>query len=187
MCTAAPYRMKHRRRWFRFRLRTWFVLLTIVSLPSAWLAWRIVYRRKEPAVEAAIFVHGGVFARRQRVPALPIWTQELFDDDPGDRISGISFVGASATDTELRRIAAMYSLEYVSLRRTAVTDAGMAQLKRLTHLKVLDLSGTRVTNAGLAELAPLAKLKFLDLTETRATDAGISELQKALPNCYIAR
>ncbi|HVC92899.1 MAG TPA: hypothetical protein VND64_04365 [Pirellulales bacterium] len=138
-------------------------------------------------MEAAIFVHGGVFAGRQGVPALPIWKQDPFGEDLGDSISGISFVGASATDTELRHIAAMYRLEYVSLRGTAVTDAGMAELKRLTQLKVLDLSGTRVTNAGLAELTPLARLKFLDLTETRATDAGIAELQKALPNCHIAR
>jgi hypothetical protein len=178
---------EQRRRWFQFRLWTWVLLVTIVSLPSGWLAWRMEYRCEEPPVEAAIFIHGGVFARRQLVPAPTIWRQELLDDDLDDSISGITFVGVTATDTELHHIAAMDSLEYLSLRNAAVTDAGLAELKRLTRLKLLDLSGTKITNAGLAELTPLAKLKYLNLTETSATDAGISKLQKTLPDCNIDR
>ena len=49
------------------------------------------------------------------------------------------------------------------------------------------LSNTKVTDAGLKELAALKSLTDLNLSNTKVTDAGLKELQKALPQCEIAR
>jgi hypothetical protein len=190
---------QQRRRWFRFSLlRTCFTPVTVAGFALGWLAWKIEHRPAKPAMEPAIFVHQGVFARRQSLSHFAIakspslsapaaWERELFGDDLNGSISGISFVGASATDADMRRVTAMDGLEYISLRGSPVTDAGLSKLKRLTDLKLLDLSGTKVTDAGLTELTRLTRLRYLDLTETRVTDTGVSALQESLPNCHIVR
>ena len=75
----------------------------------------------------------------------------------------------------------------LSLCRGPLTDAGLRELAGLKNLSWLDLRETRVTDAGLKELAGLKKLGRVLLQDTQVTDAGVAELQRALPNCEIAR
>ena len=71
-----------------------------------------------------------------------------------------------------------------ALRRLVGDDKGVL----LTVLRdELDLPDTKVTDEGLKELAPLKNLTALDLRRTRVTDAGVRDLQKALPECKIAK
>lgn len=48
------------RRWFRFRLRTLLVMVTLLSIPLGWVSWELDQRRKEKVVTAWVEEIGGV-------------------------------------------------------------------------------------------------------------------------------
>src|SRR5262249_7623030 len=69
-----------------------------------------------------------------------------------------------------------------------VTDAGLKELSAFRKLTFLDLSFTEITDDGLKHLAGLNGLAELNLIgAAKVTDKGITALQRALPNCRIAR
>src|SRR5262249_8680903 len=61
----------------------------------------------------------------------------------------------------------------VDLHFTKATDTDMKELKELKSLQTLDLVGTAVTDAGLKELKELISLQWLNLGGTKVTDAGL--------------
>ena len=72
-----------RRRWFRFGLRTMFVVLTVFTL---WLGWqaKIVRDRKEAIVKlragyAEVFVACETKYPRSKWPSIPFWREWLGD------------------------------------------------------------------------------------------------------------
>lgn len=89
---------------------------------------------------------------------------------------GLSLQLATITDTGLKELAGMPSLQLLDLYFTPVTDTGMKELAGLQNLQALCLSGTQVTDVGLKELAGLRKLQSLNLFNTKVTDAGLKEL-----------
>jgi hypothetical protein len=57
-----------RRRWFRFRLRTLLIMVTLLSVPLGWVGWELDQRRREKAVVSwveemgrAVSQHGSGF------------------------------------------------------------------------------------------------------------------------------
>ena len=137
---------------------------------------------------------------------------ERDDDQPGKPIVGVD-IGSSdeLTDADLKVVAQVKSIKYLSVHKTKVTDAGLKELASLTAMTHLHLDGTKVTDAGLKHLAPFQKLTELHLSktkvtdesfkelvalksletvflsDTKVTDAGIAKFEKALPKCKVAR
>ena len=95
---------------------------------------------------------------------------------PGKPITSVDFTNTNVTDTGLKVLAGLKSLQTLYLGETQVTDAGLKELAGLKSLEALHLGETRVTDAGLKELAGLKSLKSLYLGETQVTDAGLKEL-----------
>ena len=69
----------------------------------------------------------------------------------------------------------------------AITDAELKELADVKNLSWLSLAFTEVTDAGLKDLAGLKNLSTLYLMFTKVTDAGVKEFNKALPKCQVAR
>ena len=46
--------LKPKRRWFQFSLKWLFVLIALVAVPCAWLAWKLEHKRRERAAVAEI-------------------------------------------------------------------------------------------------------------------------------------
>lgn len=82
------------------------------------------------------------------------------------------------TDDALRSLAAVPTLEYVTLGPNRITDQGLAQLKASTGLRGLILEPARVTNTGLAELRDLCCLQALSLNGSEIDDEGLAHLAR---------
>jgi hypothetical protein len=117
---------------------------------------------EDTAIEAVIKKLEGSLHRNTRMPGQPIIAVQL----------GLS----KCTDTDLKTLTQLKSLELLTLYKTAVTDAGLKELAAIKTLTTLDLGSTRITDAGLKELAGLPALEHLILNGTQITGAGLREL-----------
>jgi hypothetical protein len=94
-----------------------------------------------------------------------------------ERLTEIDLRGTKCTDADLERlVAALPSLETISLRETAITDAGLASLRGLPKLAYLDLRDTSVTGSGLREIP--SQLQALHLTSTKVTGEDLRWLPR---------
>ena len=104
------------------------------------------------------------------------------------RLELINLATTSVTDAGLAELARLKELKSLSLSSQHVTDAGLKEVARVTSLTSLYVGGNALTDAGLADLSALARLKTLTIINSpQLTAAGIARLQKALPECKIAR
>ncbi len=95
--------------------------------------------------------------------------------DPGAPF-GLCLNLTKMTDSGLKELAGLKSLQALYLAETQVTDAGLKELADRKTLQTLDVRGTKVTDAGLKELAGLQGLQSLYLTGCQVTDVGVKEL-----------
>lgn len=173
---AAPVVPKCRRRWLRFGLRTFLV---VVALAGAGLGWKVreVHRQRTAVAWVRAmggivdydFEHEGELERFPRpipnaAPPGPTW---LPADLRADYFGSPIVVLLQLDDiTDVSPLAALPSLQFVGLSTSEIKD--VAPLSRLHALRDLQLRYTKV--ADLAPLARLTSLVRLDLAYTPAAD-----------------
>ena len=171
---------------------------------------RQLLMRKSQANDQELAVVGQL----KNLEALYIWNAYNVGDKGVTHLIGlrelktIHLDHSHITDESLRTLAALPSLEEMSLQNhrftdkglsyltdkhslrrlcvglggTQITDQGLIYLKGLHNLELLDLQGAKVTDAGLEHLKGMMNLKDLWLGSTEASGTA---LQQALPNCKI--
>jgi hypothetical protein len=140
-------------RWFQYRLRSRFVLTTLVAIACSWLTVTMQYQRKQKAAAEAIKEAGG------KVVSERTWLGKLLRDN------------------------SLVTVTCVKFSRQPITDAGLVHLQGLSQLQRLDFDGTQVTDAGLARLQGWSQLQWLGVWKTTVTDEGLDKFRRALPNC----
>jgi len=196
---------KRKRRWLRFSLRTFLLLLTVLCI---WLCWNLY--RVERQREAVKWVRenggtvyydfemdsdGEVLSDSQ--PPVAKWLHEILGVD---FFSTVRQVGGFETQvSDVKPLAALTKLNELLLNHTQVSN--VAPLAGLTTLEVLWLHNTQVDevtplagltnlnnlslhNTPVSDITPLAKLKnlrWLDLSYTQFSDvtqlAGLTNLK----------
>jgi hypothetical protein len=164
-------------RWFQYRLRSLFVLTTLVAIACSWLTVTMQEQRKQKAAAEVIEKAGGMVISERT------WLGKLLRDDSLVRVTYVEFSGQSITDAHLVNLQPLSQLRVLSLRNTKVTDAGLVHLQCLSQLQYLWIRNADITDAGLVHLYGLDQLDVLLLTGTKVTDRGLWKLQQALPNC----
>jgi len=154
-----------RRRWLRFRLRTFLIVLTIFCVWLGWYAHRA--KQQRDAVQWVLENGGSVVyyyefdSKGKRVddsqPPSPKWLHNILDENY------------------------FSSVMCVYLKDTKISD--VKPLAGLTNLTLLQLWNTPVTD--LTPLADLTNLQHLGLEYTNVSDEEIEKLKQALPNCKI--
>ena len=168
-----------RRRWFQVSLRTFLVLMLLVSFGLAWLGI-IVQRGREQrkAVQAIVASRGRVsYFEPSSFFQRSDWLRKSLGDEMLLDVAEVRLWPTKVSDADLVHLKGMTRLSRLFLKEQ-VTDAGLVHLKGLSELTWLYLDNTRVTNAGLVQLKGLSKLTWLNLNNTQVTDAGVRELQE---------
>ena len=182
-----------RRRWLRFSLRTFLLVLTALCV---WLGVKVNQaRRQKEAVEALLELGATVRYAHQRDSAnptefdsdkdlgVPDWLRRLAGDDFFQSVALIEFSGP-ATDNDLVHLAALPHLECLHLggeesdQENEITDAGLGHLRRPDRLIRLAAADTLIGDAFMKRLASATRLQLLHLSGTRVTDEGLRSLPR---------
>ncbi|MCH7729726.1 MAG: hypothetical protein IH991_25130 [Planctomycetes bacterium] len=169
MATEAP-KPKRKRRWFRFSLRTFVVVLTVFCV---WLGLLVYRVNKQREVVQWVNDNGGLVLYDCEwdngwidgaEPPRPEWLCDLIGIDYFADIVGVGFVGGEVKHIE--PLGNLKQLQWLSLDRTNVSDLG--PLRELTQLKKLFLGRSQVSDLG--PLRGLSQLQQLNLNGTPVSD-----------------
>jgi Leucine-rich repeat (LRR) protein len=154
------------RRWFRFRLRTLLVMVTLLSIPLGWVGWELDQRRKEKKVIAWVEQMGG-FVQFDYGRDAGLFNGKLYDERSWWEKTKDKWLGER--------------VHFVILKNTQVSD--LSPLAEWKNLEMLWLWDTQVSD--LSPLSELKKLKSLNLRNTQVSEEQVEKLRLALPNCKI--
>jgi hypothetical protein len=143
------------RRWFRFRLRTLLVMVTLLSVPLGWVGWELDQRRREKAAIAWVEEMGGTVYLFSEAGSFDPrnWWKKTTDKWFGDRVHTVMLDSTQVSVLSL--LTELKNLNELILINTQVTD--LSPLTELNNLRSLRLIGTQ-----LNDLSPLAELKNLE-------------------------
>jgi hypothetical protein len=176
------------RRWFRFSLRTLFVLVAIVAVLLG-IHVRGV-RNQEAAVERILELGGYAFfeyqcdesgvalpePRRSQVsPRGPQWLRSWLGPHHFNAVVAVGLGGTQATDDDLECLEELPRLKRVSLSPSRIGNDGLVHLKNAHDLRYLSLERTQVDDGGMKHIAHLTALENLQLPEN-ITDDGLGQL-----------
>jgi hypothetical protein len=171
-----------KRPWFRFSLRAFLVLFTILCVFGGLYASKAVQQRQAIAelgrlggwchyddwqyyqLKPTVVRNGRlVWLKRPEKPWLRTW----LGDDWFANVTMVTMRGRDVTNADLHE--------------------AVPSLAKLPRLKRLELRTTSITDAGLKPLQSLNQLEYLSLYETRIKidEPGLLELRKALPELRV--
>lgn len=155
------------RRLFRFRLRTFFIVVTLLC---AWIAIATNGANRQRRAVEAIVATGGQFLYDYQRRARPTLTQ--FTPDPFGPATGESFSTRATPPGNpwLRRLVGdHYFITPVSLHfsdQRVVDNDGLAALAELSELTSLGIGNVELSSQDLAHIRHLSKLQTLALRNT---------------------
>ncbi|HEV3003666.1 MAG TPA: hypothetical protein VGX78_04365 [Pirellulales bacterium] len=190
-----------RRHWFRFKLKTLFILVAVLAVGLGWFKWKVERKRIERVAARKLMNCGAVlyFEPYENGPGLPYWLFGERWDFWMENVIAVSFEPLDGrpdlvADAEPRYDSLMTQFlpappaqPQPSIREGPITNSGLAHLKQFKSRERLNLADTHIDDAGLLHLKELGGLKYLWLRGTQVTDAGVADLQEALPKCTIIR
>lgn len=197
---------KPKRRWLRFSLRTFLIVVTIFCV---WLGWYVYRAERQREVVRWVLENGGEVSYDYEFssdgyrlvdsqPPVPTWLDSMLGVDYFSSIAGVSL---PMPVTDLKPLASLSSLK--KLKLFAASENDLTPLSKLTNLKRLFL----VVKTPVTDLRPLASLSSLEHLRLLATPDSdmtnftkpvglrtttfsyeeIEKLKQALPNCCINR
>jgi hypothetical protein len=193
METSSPRRSPvPKQRWWRFSLRAFLIVVTLVCI---WVGWQANRARRQGEAVQEVQRLGGVVHfdyqyddqgafQSDREPSTPNWLREILGDEHFRRVVvlDLSFGGPRKgenriTNERLALIGGLPDLTSLELgRELGITDEGLIHLRGLKQLKTLYLYNTGIEGLGLNYLGRLTKLESVNLHGTPLTDEGLSHL-----------
>ncbi len=180
------------RRFLRFRLRTFLVVFTIVSV---WFGLRLRTAREQHAAVIALseiesnrssvaYEYGYDFDRSGNVvpnadPPGPNLLYRGARQHFFARVVGVSLDGTRAADADLRHLAKLPHLTRLDLEYTSVTDSGLEfVIRRFPDLTRLDVQSTQVTSKGLQHVGTLRELRYLLFGQSPFSDTDFQHFSQ---------
>ena len=135
-----PVRRRSLQRFFRFRLSTLFILITIVAVGLGFFGVRWYRQLRETWAADSIRAAGGQIVVRKDGSVQRVWLGgKEFDDLRLEQV--------------VPHLRLLPTLEELDIVEAPITDDGLNQLQQLQHVPLLYIHETKATDAGIAELA----------------------------------
>jgi len=212
---ASETKIRKRRHWFRFSLRTLLIFMALLSIGLA-LIVRPIHRMVERQHAVVRLQEAGVSVSCQSGGIQTIlgdfsltWLGEHFGDVSFFNVElialppevdhslirllalfpetqGLMVTTAEFSDADLKYILPMRDLEMVDFIGAPITDEGVAQLAKLKKINYVSLIASDVTNEALDVIAQLPNLADLNLGTTRATKEGMQKFIERRPKVEIS-
>jgi len=183
-----------RRRFFRYSLRTLFVVVTVFCL---WMGWQVKRAKDQGQAVKAIQEAGGRVtyryqddnpARRNAPYPYPPWLSEFLGEDLLLTVVGVYVEGTKVDDGKFEELSEhlrrLPKLRWLELRNSRVTDRGLACVSELRTLERLYVRNyvdentppISVTDAGFVHFRNLSRLTTLTLTNGDITGTGLKHV-----------
>lgn len=119
----------------------------------------------------------------------PKWIQTLVGPERMryfGRVAGVELRKCEISEDELRQLAGLSKLRWLTFKETPLSATGLAYVGTLKSLQVLRIENHElIADADLLQLAGLKNLKRLHVKGVAVTSAGVASLRTALPGCRI--
>jgi hypothetical protein len=188
MASDKPPRSR-RRRWVRYSLRTFLILMTAVCLALGMYVKRVLDQKVASEIvrgwggtvwldyryQAEIANSGTA----NQIPVQPPQFRALrkrLGDDYFSNVVAVSFPYHLSAVIEVDVLCGFKKLRVLTLSGTKVNDDDLRKLARLHTIETLHLADTDVTDDGIQWLIKLPRLKTLSLRGTVLTDVGLRTL-----------
>lgn len=189
---AAPIPKRHRRYRFRFGLRTFFLVFTLLTVVfGGWLAYernrcergQAALRKLEEQKMGAIAELAYIWLRFENPPRIilsrdpkweprPDWLRDILGDNSFEAVCEVHLMGPYANEEILGLVSQLSGTKKVSISRGQIPDAGLRKLTSLQRLESLSLSGDG-TDEQIAWFARLPHLKELRLRYSEVSGTGL--------------
>jgi hypothetical protein len=138
-----------------------------------------------PAVGQDVF-WPGAFRRELKLTKVSFDNAELISRIRlSPELERLDLSNTAITDSGLRVLESMTTLQWLILDDTQVGDEGLKQINGLPKLRRLSLAGTNVSDRGLDTLVEVPDLENIDLRRTKVSAAGVARLKKRFPNAVV--
>jgi len=186
-----------RRRFFRYSLRTLFVVVTVFCVWMGITAKRA--RDQKLAVQAVealggtvrfehqdgfVNFEGGILSPHGSDGPGPEWLRQLIGEEYFFCVDEVHFIRSNVDDASLAVIKGFPNFQLLAIDEfdsfifdSRISDAGLVHLNGLTNLEELHLRATQITDAGLEHLKGLTNLKWLTLWGTQVVGTGLVHLE----------
>lgn len=179
-----------KRRWFRYSLRSFLLLLTVLCIWMGVLASQAIRQKK--AIDAITAGGGEVHFDYDEVaanqtlpvfrpnggPAGPAWLRKMIGDEYFRVVVGVGFSDQNPGNAAVvQAIEAFPKLKYLHIAGDRVTDDVLPRIATLRHLRYLGLNCPKLTPEGLKELRPLESLAYISSLRN-STSATLNTLHE---------
>lgn len=165
-----------RRVRLRFRLYHLLAFVAVAACCAWWIRSAFLHAEFERRTIRAIVANSHVDVQVTQRNVLGAWAARILP--MWNRVTELSVDEANFDDSELRRVAQFWELEYFSARGTQISDRGIAKLCACRRLVYLDVSDTGVTDVGARAIGGLHQLEVLKMDSTKVSDEGVWSLHE---------
>lgn len=156
-------------RYFRFRLRTFFLIVTILCLVIG--CWNAKWRARQAQLEFIQKLDGyavsQVYCDSEGMHGFPYTQTGLFNRIKND-------IGAPFSE-----------IVHVDLRSAQLSPDDLERLSKLDQIIYINLSHTNISDQEMSYLATFKALRFVDLSSSKVTRKGVEDLKRLNPEITI--
>ena len=175
------------RRWVRFSLRTFLLVVTVFAIWIGFQTYRAQLQSRAVSALQDLFVQISydwqhdpsdyMYVLANVSPPTPGWLRDAVGEHFFQTVVRVNFEQTQTHDSDLQWLDALPDIRFLSLFDTPVTNEGMRHVGAIPRLQTLYFFDTQIGDDGLKHLRNATTLREIQCGNTPITDAGLAHLE----------